>query len=87
MNQKERILPLLNLRNNAIIHVYLGPRYIADIIMGIKVKLISNSDVFIETNLDNTIIILKSKADKIIFFVFDIKKPPFILLRNKRRNR
>ena len=69
----------------AIIHVYLGPKYIADIIIGIKFKLITNKLVFIDKNLDKTINRLSNIADKIIFLFFVITnfviiKSPFLKL-------
>lgn len=65
-------LPLLSLRSPAIIAEYFGPKYIAESIIGIKLKLITKSAVFIDKNLDKIIKILKNIADKIIFFVFVI---------------
>jgi len=66
--------------NNAIIVLYLGPNQIADIIIGIKLMLITNICVFIDTNLDNIINIANNIADNIIFFILDIKKSPFFII-------
>ena len=51
MNQMEIIELLLNLRIPAIIPAYIGPKYIADIIIGINIKLIFKIGVFIDKNL------------------------------------
>lgn len=64
--------------NPAINILYLGPNHIADIIIGIKLTLITNNWVFIEINLDKTINNANNNADKIIFLYFDIKKLPFL---------
>lgn len=57
--------------------LYFGPNKIADIMIGTKLKLITNIGVLMDKNRDNT----SSKASKIpastIFFVFDIIKTPF----------
>lgn len=58
--------------------------------IGIKLKLITKNDDFIEKNLDRTIKMLNSIADKIIFLLFVIlnlviiKSPPICLMELPR---
>ena len=78
-------LLLLNLRSAAIIHEYLGPKYIPASIIGIKLKLITKNEDFIERNLERTNKMLKSIADKISFLLFVITnliiiKSPLLLM-------
>ena len=64
--------------SNAITVLYTGPSQIADIIIGTKVKLITNISVFIETNLFNIIKIARSIAANMFFLILDIKNIPFL---------
>jgi len=59
-----------------IIPAYFGPNHIPASAIGTKLKPIDKIAVFIDRNLASTIVNASNSADKIIFFVFDIKKPP-----------
>lgn len=63
---------LLNLQVEQLLYYTLDRRSIADKIIGIKLKLITNNGVFTDKNLDKTINNARNIADKTIFFNFDI---------------
>lgn len=72
------IMLLLNLQVMQLLCYILVRRSIADSIIGIKLKLITNNGVFTDKNLDKTINNARSIADKTIFLIFDIIKNPFL---------
>ena len=65
--------------------VHLAPNHIAHNMLGINAKLIFNIGVFIDKKRDNIISVAKSIAVSIIFLFLDIKNPPFLLFRIKRK--
>ena len=88
MHQMEKVLHLLNPLVQILIQYIWVRKYIALIIIGIKLKLITNKLVFIDKNLERINKSANNIADKTIFFVLDtlnlnIKNSPFLFSANK----